>query len=261
VAKYSFLNGAPYSRRDVFTHIGLNPIPRWGQFLNGYFENNGAHFVFCNVGTPGRTGHDYPNRFVGDNLLWRGKTKAKREHASIRRMTASSAEVHIFFRVDNRDRFTYLGRARAIEVDDAVPVEVLWEIIDDGYVGEERPTLPQLSQSLNPQESVEGKMVTVEVNRYERSAAARAQCISHFGTACSICGFDFEKTYGSMGAGFIHVHHLIPLSQIGQSYLVDPTRDLVPVCPNCHAMLHRETPPLPVTELRARIIREDRAPQ
>jgi hypothetical protein len=51
------------------------------------------------------------------------------------------------------------------------------------------------------------------------------------------------------GAGFIHVHHRKPLALIGRSYAVNPVKDLVPVCPNCHAMLHTQNPPLSVEEL------------
>ena len=50
---------------------------------------------------------------------------------------------------------------------------------------------------------------------------------------------DFEETYGELGRGFIHVHHLVPISSIGKTYQIDPINDLAPVCPNCHAMLHR----------------------
>jgi 5-methylcytosine-specific restriction protein A len=76
-----------------------------------------------------------------------------------------------------------------------------------------------------------------------------------FGTACSVCGFDFERAYGDIGAGFIHVHHLMPLSMIGKRYSVNVRRDLRPVCPNCHEMLHKKKPPFSVEELRARISR------
>lgn len=50
---------------------------------------------------------------------------------------------------------------------------------------------------------------------------------------------DFEKQYGELGKGFIHVHHIVPISTIGGNYRIDYEKDLVPVCPNCHAMLHR----------------------
>lgn len=59
------------------------------------------------------------------------------------------------------------------------------------------------------------------------------------GTACAVCGIDFEKVYGELGKGFIHVHHTVPIHTIGEEYTINPGKDLIPVCPNCHAMLHR----------------------
>jgi 5-methylcytosine-specific restriction protein A len=55
---------------------------------------------------------------------------------------------------------------------------------------------------------------------------------------------DFGLTYGATFSGFIHVHHLQPLGSTRSSYLLDPIRDLRPVCPNCHAVMHRTEPPL-----------------
>lgn len=86
---------------------------------------------------------------------------------------------------------------------------------------------------------MEGHKKAVYVNRYERNPVARKKCIEHYGCYCQVCDFDFEKVYGNLGEGFIHVHHKTPLSEIGDEYEVDPIRDLIPVCPNCHAMLHR----------------------
>lgn len=86
----------------------------------------------------------------------------------------------------------------------------------------------------------EGAVKEVKVNAYERNIRARNKCIEHFGLDCIICGFNFEEVYGELGEGFIHVHHLIPLSELGKNYKVDPKKDLVPVCPNCHTMLHRK---------------------
>jgi hypothetical protein len=99
----------------------------------------------------------------------------------------------------------------------------------------------------------EGSVVQLVLNRYERDASARKICIDHFGIVCLVCGFDFQKTYGKLGKDFIHVHHIIPLAKIGKRYVVDPLADLRPVCPNCHAMLHRRDPPYEIDELRALI--------
>ena len=85
----------------------------------------------------------------------------------------------------------------------------------------------------------EGAKKTVVVNQYERNVEARRKCIAVHGYNCKVCGIDLEKTYGEIGHGFIHVHHIVPISSIGEEYQLDPIKDLVPVCPNCHAMLHR----------------------
>lgn len=97
---------------------------------------------------------------------------------------------------------------------------------------------------------LEGRVRQILVNVYERNPAARAACIAHYGPTCSICAFDFGETYGDLGKGFIHVHHLKELSSIAAEYEVDPIHDLRPVCPNCHAMLHKGDPPPSLDELR-----------
>jgi hypothetical protein len=96
----------------------------------------------------------------------------------------------------------------------------------------------------------EGSVRSVIVNVYERNRVAREACLRHWGRRCSACDFDFGSIYGQDVAGFIHVHHLVPLSGIGEAYELDPIRDLRPVCPNCHAVLHRKEPPLRIEELK-----------
>jgi 5-methylcytosine-specific restriction protein A len=100
----------------------------------------------------------------------------------------------------------------------------------------------------------EGAVERVLVNRYERNKAARQECIDHYGTTCAVCDFDFEAAYGLLGKGYSHVHHLLELSSIGESYEVDPIQDLRPVCPNCHAMLHRKRPAYSIEELQLRMV-------
>lgn len=97
---------------------------------------------------------------------------------------------------------------------------------------------------------VEGAWYQVVVNAYERDPLARQLCIAKHGTTCVICTFSFGATYGPVAEGFIHVHHLRPLSEIGGEYEVDPVEDLRPVCPNCHAVLHRRVPAFSITEVR-----------
>lgn len=86
---------------------------------------------------------------------------------------------------------------------------------------------------------------------YERDEYLRATCLAHYGAVCAVCGFDFTMMYGEVGAGFMHVHHLIPLAYRDDDGIpLDPIADLRPVCPNCHAMLHRRSPPYAIDELK-----------
>lgn len=91
---------------------------------------------------------------------------------------------------------------------------------------------------LNPDGYLEGAVHSITVNAYERNPESRGICISHYGAKCVVCGFAFGPAYGQVAEGFIHVHHIKPLSEIGTEYRVDPIADLRPVCPNCHAVIH-----------------------
>lgn len=96
----------------------------------------------------------------------------------------------------------------------------------------------------------EGAVRQVSVNAYEREPKARQKCIDYYGSSCFICDFDFGRAFGQPGKGFIHVHHLRPLSEIAEEYEIDPIKDLRPVCPNCHAMIHRRSPPFSIEEIK-----------
>lgn len=99
----------------------------------------------------------------------------------------------------------------------------------------------------------EGKHTRVTVSRYERDPKARKACIDAHGTNCCVCGFDFEAFYGEIGRDFIHVHHLNPIAAQGGVHEIDPIKDMRPVCPNCHAIIHRHSPPLSIQQLKDRI--------
>lgn len=96
----------------------------------------------------------------------------------------------------------------------------------------------------------EGAKKLIRVNAYERNPKAREACIQAHGCRCAVCGFSFERKYGELGTGFIHVHHLKPIALTDGTYKLDAIKDLRPVCPNCHAMLHRQDPVLSIEELR-----------
>lgn len=99
-------------------------------------------------------------------------------------------------------------------------------------------------------ERLEGHPYEITLSKFERDPYLRSACISLLGATCSICRFDFEAKYGLLGRGYCHVHHIVPLSAVREEQSVNPFTDLIPVCPNCHAMLHRRRPVLLPSELR-----------
>jgi len=108
----------------------------------------------------------------------------------------------------------------------------------------------------NSETFIEGAVTEILVNSFERSPIARNACIEHYGVSCSVCDFNFEDTYGEIGKNFIHVHHLKPLHEIKEEYSVNPVNDLRPVCPNCHAMLHRGEKCLSISELKQKLTKK-----
>jgi len=96
----------------------------------------------------------------------------------------------------------------------------------------------------------EGARKLASVTIYERNPIARQRCIDHYGTACHACGFSFGGIYGETAEGYIHVHHLEAVSSKEGKRAVDPIKDLRPICPNCHAVIHLQSPPLSILELK-----------
>ena len=97
----------------------------------------------------------------------------------------------------------------------------------------------------------EGAKKTITVNSYERNPNSRKKCLEYYGYRCKVCDFDFYDTYGEIGKNYIHIHHIKPLHTIGETYEVNPIKDLIPICPNCHSMVHKKNPPLTIEELKS----------
>ncbi len=129
--------------------------------------------------------------------------------------------------------------------------EAMQEIYEGAAIAE--IISPEEIDSKSVENLYEGARKQVYVNSYERNRDARDQCVKHYGARCIICGFDFEKIYGKIGRNVIHVHHLKPLAEIGERYQVDPINDLRPVCPNCHVIIHKKTPPHSIDEVMAMV--------
>ena len=101
----------------------------------------------------------------------------------------------------------------------------------------------------------EGAAVRVLVNRYERDPRNRESAIQRHGVRCFGCCIEMAEVYGQMADGFIHIHHVKPVHTV-QGARPD-IEDLVPLCPNCHAIVHLEVPPVTIDRLRE-MIRQQR---
>lgn len=140
-------------------------------------------------------------------------------------------------------------------------VRGLLRVGDDWYATDLHPddVEMRLAEELDePQTYSEALRKQITVNAVERNPKARSACIKHHGFDCVVCGFNFEQVYGDLGADYIHVHHLNPIAAAEGERQVDPVRDLVPMCPNCHSIVHRVVPPLDIEALR-QMLRERRA--
>ncbi|MEG3166447.1 HNH endonuclease [Sphingomonas sp. PB2P19] len=108
--------------------------------------------------------------------------------------------------------------------------------------------------SRNDEGLPEGARTRIEVNRYERDRRNRAAALSIHGYGCKACGLLLDDRYGPAATGLIEVHHVTPVSELGAGYIINPRDDLVPLCPNCHTVAHRRSPPYTVEELREMMI-------
>lgn len=86
----------------------------------------------------------------------------------------------------------------------------------------------------------EGKIENRYQEYHKRNPELRRLCIEAYGNKyeCEICGINFEKVYGEIGKEFIEVHHINPIAETEGEHDVDPAIDLIPLCSNCHSMIH-----------------------
>lgn len=202
----------------------------------------------------------WDDRAIGDNWLvftydWERNENGKknrgfqqsRDHLSLIEDEGYKLFVFIMYPVEGSDPIKIKDFERKL-----LPKKLIRRGNDWYATDTATSTLPEEVQDFENQ-YLEGTKSIVTVNSYERNPEAREKCIEHFGCCCAVCGFDFEEYYGVLGANYIHVHHMIPLNEIKQKYSVNPITDLVPVCPNCHAMIHRGRKTILIEELKEHI--------
>lgn len=247
-----FIEGNLYSRKQVWSYFRLDtPYPNGGPWATVYVVEGKNLIAFSNINSPGRTGHDFPNSFdeISNTMIWFGKPNAHSEQPTFRSLFKGDLNLLMFARWDNKSTlFSYLGQPSITKFVNDISVSQSVRTIKLELKFNSKFTQDVEETYVNYGE--EGSKQTKIATSYERNPRLRAECIRIHGCTCAICGFDFEKEYGVLGQNFCHVHHIIPLSEVGENHKVSPQDDLIPVCPNCHAMLHKTKPALQPKELR-----------
>ena len=92
----------------------------------------------------------------------------------------------------------------------------------------------------------EGFKKVTEKAVYERSKKLRNFAIEYYTVNgrinCNCCNFNFQDFYGNIGQGFIEIHHIKPIFQYEENLndtMIKAVTNLIPVCSNCHRMIHR----------------------
>ena len=105
--------------------------------------------------------------------------------------------------------------------------------------GVSSPSAPTDS-SFREETDGERKHILKETDVIRRNPQLRQMCIDKYGYQCQCCGMDFAEAYGKdLGANFIEVHHLKMISTYETDGVPkDFLENLVPLCSNCHSMIH-----------------------
>ena len=245
--------GGSYSRKEIWTKLRPGEaFPTGGNWLTDYASEGINLLIFANIGVPGKTGYDFPNQYdaATGKMVWYGKPNAHSAQPTFIKLFEGALKPQVFIRWDVDDPlFLYLGCATIEEFRDAVDLGDGVSTIRLTLSFSDDETMINPPPEGLPDSGSEGGRVSVQVNKYERDPRLRTECIRAHGPICKICSFDFEATFGELGRGYCHVHHVRPLSEVKQEHAVDPVKDLIPVCPNCHAMLHAARPALSPNQL------------
>ena len=254
----NLMPGNFYTRKGIWNEFYPDrPYPNGGPWVTGYTTERNYLIAFANINSPGRTGHDFPNKIDDsfEKMTWFGKPNAHSEQATFRSLFRGQSRLLMFVRWDNKcTLFTFLGSPSIIKYENDIK-------LNNGITTIQIELLLEANFDQNQTESlgleyIEGKKIIRQNATYERNPRLRAECIRIHGTSCKICDFNFQMVYGDLGANYCHVHHITPLSEMGKAHLVNPEEDLMPVCPNCHAMLHKRNPAIKPEELRALITKK-----
>jgi 5-methylcytosine-specific restriction enzyme A len=252
----SFRTGANYSLEEIWSELKQRKeFPEEGGWITEYFSARKKLLIFVKLGSPS----DYsPINYDPYTAMmeWFGKTNAHSAQPIFRELFAGRLLPHIFVQWGLMEAgFEYFGIPTISSYEDFFELPNGLKTIKVRFkFGTSTAELASPPPEGLPSHLLEGGKIAVQVNRYERDPKLRQECIRVFGAVCQICEFDFKAVYGELGRDFCHVHHLRPLAEVNAIHQVDPIHDLIPVCPNCHSMLHARIPALTPKELKEIIL-------
>lgn len=239
-----------YSREELKSGFGVtDAIIRYGIFKPG---DAPSIWLFV-TGEALPDGSGPRHHFDEQVLQFEGKARRKADPLIVDHERDGN-EIVVFYRHRRREfasygyrylgRFSYLSHIAGKLIDEPsrfilYPIDVMTGA-GGGLVavGSSHPPVPEGSEQACIQ------------TRYERDPRLRKQAIISHGTTCAECGFDFAERYGRYGEGYIEIHCKKPHASIRDWKDVDPAADLVPLCSNCHRMVHRADPVLLVGDLK-----------
>lgn len=191
----------------------------------------------------------YKDRLDGDVLYMAGQEKHGTDNRLLNNLNGGEDQIHLFYREEHHTPFVYYGRCCLISAKINVdrPSEFQFLLDFNGTEFDDESLLDYIANVPNtpnaPEEEIVSRVdgirkLTTHI-RYERNPKNREAAIKLQGHKCKICGFDFDEVYGSeLAREFIEVHHIRQVSE--GEMVIDPAKDLIVVCSNCHRMLHRK---------------------
>lgn len=252
--------GSVYFWKDLSERFG---------FKENYFQTAGGMLYWKKLNLllivthpEGGKSHNYRDRWDPEtgHLLYvgRGLSGDQKMTSSNKRLKENNFSAACVLKAAGPRRFIYLGLARNVGQpqvetapgkDGSPRKQFRFRLRIDAPRFEDQDELwnqPESSDYSMSEGGIKKKWTTYR----ERNPKIRSACIDHWGCRCVVCNISFGEHYGDIGHGFIHVHHLVPISDSDEPRDVDPIKDLRPVCPNCHSMIHRRRPPLQIEEAR-----------
>ena len=231
-----FRQGRKYLRQDIINTYG-------GQMRSGittpskypliflFTSDTGKEYGYVDGWTDEGTFEICGEGQVGDMEYVRGN-KAILDHEK------NGEELHLFEKTENR-YVRYIAKMKykshredqGPDINGDIRKRIIFELTHENITSDG-------DSDFTSTKTVEGKKILRYTTVYERDPKARALALEIHGYDCKGCGLNFGDFYGDHGKGYIHIHHIKPLSESGETK-IDPRSDLIPLCPNCHAMVHK----------------------